>query len=214
MRKSFLILAVLAAALILGLTSQNAMAQGWVTGVVFDADGEPIAGAIVAIQSAARVRGERPYRNRTETNEDGTFGFRGVPAGRYAIAARARGVGGVQARIAVNDGEGTVVQLQIQEGRRGDRGEIETGQVAGTVINADNEPVENARVVLTPLNRGRRAPWNRGLRMATDENGAFNFEEVPVGDYVISAMTRDQGAARARVTVEADGVVRIQLQLQ
>ena len=69
MKTKIFILGLLAAVLALGFGANDALANGAITGAVIDADGEPVAGAIVSIKGQARRRGERPFRVRLETNE-------------------------------------------------------------------------------------------------------------------------------------------------
>lgn len=57
-----------------------------------------------------------------------------------------------------------------------------TGKVTGRVVAADNfDPIENAKVVLTPTNN----------TVFTDVEGYFNFEKVEAGDYSVSATKED-----------------------
>ena len=52
------------------------------------------------------------------------------------------------------------------------------GKITGRVVEAENfEPIENAKVVLTPTNN----------TVFTDADGYFVYEEVEAGDYSVSA---------------------------
>ncbi len=212
MKKGFFLLALAAALVALGFGSQEALAEGAVTGVVIDADGEPVAGAHVMLMAAERQRGERHFRVRGETNENGVFGFRQVPEGRYMIVAMAREVGAAREMIGVRDDEVTRVQLQLQGREREEPGR---GTVGGTVIDPDGEPVVGAWVALVPVQRNQRRGFRaRGHRIQTDRSGVFVFENVPEGEYVVMAWARGIGRARDRVEVIADQAVRVQLQLR
>jgi len=66
------------------------------------------------------------------------------------------------------------------------------GTVTGRVVEANNfEPIENAKVVLTPTNN----------TVFSDENGDFSFEEVEEGDYSVSATMEGFLTAFQPVTV-------------
>ncbi|NOQ91351.1 MAG: hypothetical protein GQ552_01385 [Flavobacteriaceae bacterium] len=57
-----------------------------------------------------------------------------------------------------------------------------TGKITGRVVEAENfNPVENAKVVVTPTNN----------TVFTDVEGYFVFEEVEAGDYSVSAIKED-----------------------
>jgi len=216
MKKTLFLLTVIAAFVALGFTAQNAYAQGAVTGVVVNADGDAVEGAVVTIQSAVRVRGERPFRARFVTEENGVFGWRQVPEGRYRITAAARQLGGVREMIGVRDGQVTRVELQLQGRGERERPEIEFGSVVGQVVNADGEPVEGAIVTVAVRVQveGRRGVRRVGLRTRTNERGVFEFERVPAGNAVIRAVARRVGRAAERIEVVADEVTRVRLELQ
>ncbi len=218
MKKGWILLTAMAAFIALGFVPAKVHAQGSVAGVVVDADGEAVEGAVVVIHSMERGRWHRPFHARAETNEEGVFGFRQVPQGRYMIRAMARELGMAREMIGVRDGQVTRVRLELQ-GRHGGGGEQpdrETGSVVGQVINADGDAVANAVVVLIPQMRHRHGRGHhrpRGIRTRTNEEGIFEFEEVPVGNYIIGAWARGEGRARDRIEVLADQVTRIRLEL-
>ena len=87
------------------------------------------------------------------------------------------------------------------------------GAVAGAVIDQDGEPVEGAHVVLVAAvrERGERPFHARG---ESAENGGFLFEEVPAGEYFISAGAREAGHVRAEIEVADDEVTEVELQLE
>lgn len=212
-RNIFLITAL--ALIAFGFVAQDAYADGAVAGVVIDAEGEPVAGAMVTIMAAERVRGERPFRARFETGDNGTFGWREVPAGRYYIHAGAREVGVAREIIGVRDRRVTRLELQLadpREGRegRGENGEIEFGSVVGQVVNADGEPIADA-VVTISMRIGRRM---RPLRMITNERGIFEFERVPAGNGAIMAGVRRVGRVVERIEVVAGEETRLRLVIE
>ncbi len=57
-----------------------------------------------------------------------------------------------------------------------------TGKITGRVVEAENfNPIENAKIVLTPTNN----------TVFTDVDGYFTFEEIEAGDYSVSATKED-----------------------
>jgi len=213
MKKTWMLLFAITALVAFGFTGQQAFAQGAVAGTVFNAEGEAVAGAVVVIHSAERVRGERPFHARFITEENGTFGFRGVPAGRYIVQAAARGLGVVREEVGVRGDQLVRVRLVLQ-GRRGDdRQEREFGSVAGRVLNADGEPIANAVVTIAVPRVDRRGMRARGIRTRTNERGVFEFERVPAGNAGIMAVARGYNRAAQRIEVVADEGIRVQLEL-
>jgi len=201
MKKGWILIAVFAALLTLGFNTQQALAQGSVIGQVIDADEDPVAGAIVTINGQGG-RGERPFRATAETNERGVFEFERIPAGDYHINAMARGIGGARAQIEVVDREVTRVRLQI-EGRNDDDDDRGVGVIVGNVRTADGDPAAGAFITVFQMQR-QRGQRQRQLSIRADREGNFNFVNVPEGNYVIHAVLRGEGMARARLEVVAD----------
>jgi len=87
------------------------------------------------------------------------------------------------------------------------------GVIGGVVIDADEAPVAGAMVMVQGVahRRGQR-PFM--ARAESGEDGTFRFEEVPAGTYVVGAMSRELGGARAEAVLEDGGAVRVRLQLQ
>ncbi|MBM3327361.1 MAG: carboxypeptidase regulatory-like domain-containing protein [Calditrichaeota bacterium] len=216
MKKLLTLLAIAAAVAGLGFNAP-ALANGWVTGAVLDADGNGVAGAQVGIQGVDRVRGQRPYMARAESGENGAFGFRDVPAGRYIVTAMTRELGCGRAEAVVEDNAGVEVTIRLQ-GRRGGGGggeepELEFGSISGTVTFND-EPVEAARVVAAPVRLNHRRGFVRArLTTDTDGNGAYSFADVPVGNWVVMAMKREVGMGRGRAEVIVDENTEVNITL-
>ena len=211
MKKGLTLITALAVLMTLGFTSMDvAYAQGSIAGVVIDQEGAQVAGAHVVISSAVRERGVRPYHDRAETGEDGTFNFIDVPAGSYLINAGFMDVGRVREQIEVQDGQELNIQLQLlvceQE-------EIETGSVSGVVIDADGNPVEGARVGIQRRAILGRHVRNIRLHTETDANGMFSIEGVPIGNHRIVAGAPRLGNAEAQIDVEVDQNTEVELQL-
>lgn len=215
MKKTFLTLIALAMVFSLGITS-NPVLAGSVSGVVIDADGNAVEGAIVSIQGLDRVRGERPFNARFETGENGVFGWRQVPPGNYLVTAGAREFGMARERVVVRGDQNVRLRLQLQARGEDDRErpEREFGSIVGQVIDADGAPVEGAVVRVAALVEGRRGARRVAVRAVTNARGMFEFARVPAGNVLVAAGARGAGVARARAEVVADEALRLRLQLE
>ncbi len=132
---------------------------GAVQGVVFNANGQPVAGALVAGGVAI-----------VQTDANGFFRLDGVPAGRRAIEAgdpvtRRRGL----AQVEVLPGQTVNASIRL-EGR---------ATITGRVLDANGNPVPGASV---------RLPQMGGYQFVIANNqGVFTFPDLPLGDYLIQA---------------------------
>ncbi len=210
----FLLIAFLTLITLGFATATDAQAEGALAGTVLDAEGEPIEGAVVTIEQIVNNRRERPFRARAVTNENGVFGWREVPQGRYVVTAAARGHQRNSLRTTVRNDEVTRIRIQLRPLRRGRGGdEREVGSIAGVVIDAEGNRVANARVMLMRVVRNRRGRHIRHIAVNTNERGLFRFEDIPVGRYVLVARARGGGVDRERVAVVAGEETEVELQL-
>jgi len=220
MKKVFGIVAILAAVLALGFTAQQVQAQVTVHGVVSDADGAPVAGALVAITGMGHERGQRPFMGRAQTGDDGAYSFANVPDGRYLVTAMTRALGGARGQA---DVAGADVELNLTvQGRGGNGGggngggngggEVVVGGMTGHVIDVDGAAVAEARVVVSPVRLANRRGHMRMPRLntQTDADGNYAFAELPVGNWVVMVMKRGVGAGRARVEVAVGDPVQVE----
>ena len=77
--------------------------------------------------------------------------------------------------------------------------------VSGVVVDADEEAVAGARVML--MGEWERGNWGErpfNGRAETGENGEFSFEDVPDGNYRTMVMTFELGMAHGELAVEGD----------
>ncbi len=134
-------------------------ATGAVQGVVFNAAGQPVAGALVAGGLTL-----------VQTDANGAFRIEGVPAGKRTIQAgdpvtRRRG----SAEVNVLPGQ-TVVAAITLEAR---------ATITGRVLDANGNPVPKASV---------RIPSQGGFTFVIANNqGVFTFPDMTLGDYLIQA---------------------------
>jgi 5-hydroxyisourate hydrolase-like protein (transthyretin family) len=59
-------------------------------------------------------------------------------------------------------------------------------RVAGRLVDADGKPVKGVQVELLPAFGRSSDSWTGGDRDWTEEDGRFEFEEVPTGSYVLA----------------------------
>ena len=146
-------------------------------------------------------RGQVPLR--AETNEDGAFGFEEAAEGEWALIVSARGYFNFQDDIVVEADQALELEIALQSVRE----EVETGSVSGVVSNQNDEPIAEARIIMT--SRGQIP-----LRTETNEDGAFDFAEVAVGDWSIIAGARGYFNFQDDVVIEADEAVELEIVLE
>jgi hypothetical protein len=138
-----------------------------------------------------------------------------LPAGYYLKSARFGGVDVLESGLDLSRGAGERLELQIATGG---------GRVEGSVIDAHDQAVAGARVVLIP--DGPPPHVSRFKTGVTDQNGAFEMRDIAPGDYVVyAAAGADAGALQdpnfrrkferqaKRVSVREHGQEVVQLQL-
>lgn len=89
-------------------------AVGGLQGVVVNADGEGVAGAMVMLIPTDRGNRMRARGLHLRTDENGAFGWERLPAGNYRIVAGARQVGRARAEVAIAAGQVTEIRLVLQ----------------------------------------------------------------------------------------------------
>jgi hypothetical protein len=87
------------------------------------------------------------------------------------------------------------------------------GVVAGTVINLEGAPVEGAEVMIRTAVKERGQQRFRAVT-ETNQDGRYTFEEVPVGNYLIRAITADDGGQRKLIELEEGQELQINFQIQ
>jgi outer membrane cobalamin receptor len=81
------------------------------------------------------------------------------------------------------------------------------GTVRGTITDAQQHPMSEARVVLTAQN----SQWQQTTQ--TDSLGTFAFQGVPLGDYTLRADARGVAGLRRKISITSGSVVRADLAL-
>lgn len=161
------------------------------TGKVVDPNGEGIAGARILVYMNAGNWGSSISRDHEQTDSDGSFEAKGIPADQTCyIYARADGYGQKSIRPEASD----IVDNRL------DFGEITLPvanlSVSGLVVDVDDEPVSNARVYCYGDNQPHRDT-------RTDAEGRFTLEGICEGPVRISANV--SGQTRLYGSVETEG---------
>jgi hypothetical protein len=162
--------------------------------VVEEGTGNPVAGARVMLNAQMRppAPGAVPSPPRVAiSGEQGQFVFEGLPPGGYGLVVQkptfVTSVSNARtSAISVADGEARDdVRLQLQRG----------GVIAGRVLDADGEPLVEARV--TALRETDTSPMPRlmpnGAGAQTNDLGEFRLYGLAAGDYIVQVTPRTEG---------------------
>jgi hypothetical protein len=175
--------------------------SGYIGGVVRNAWSKaPIRRAVVTLDTT----GPRPMEAVAYSDNNGAFGFSGVPAGSYYICARFRGYGRACYGGANEPGR-PVPELTLTNGEaRRDvlLAMLPEGSVSGTVVDGDGDPVANAQVqLLRPVYERRTLHWRPGPTTSTNDRGEYHVSFVIPGDYRVLATRAYQIATRIQPDV-------------
>jgi Carboxypeptidase regulatory-like domain len=159
------------------------------------------------------LTGLAPSAGRTLiTNDDGSFVFDQVPAGRHTLGALKEGYvamnhgatrpGRPGMPIVVRDGESHRVTLRLPRG----------SVITGTITAADGQPIPGVRVVamqdryIASSGERRLSPVSMTIP-ATDDRGMYRIHGLPAGDYLVTASIA-QGTISGDLQVVTDSDVR------
>lgn len=201
-------------------SSPTQASMGAISGVVVIADsGLPLDDVRVTL-SGAEIRGSR----RVETDDDGRFGFAGLPAGRYTLSASRTGYVGVVYGQREPGGGRPGTPIQLVEGQVIDDIRLSIpkgGVITGLVFDEKGRPSvgTSVRVSRWSMTTGERRLTSTGSSTTDDR---FIFTGLPAGDYRLAAVTHSEPGAEydpeflrqllgASITVPlAEGEQRIQ----
>ncbi|WP_337670042.1 SpaA isopeptide-forming pilin-related protein, partial [Ruminococcus bicirculans (ex Wegman et al. 2014)] len=89
--------------------------------------------------------------------------------------------------------------------------ELKRGKVEGIKVNESDEPLENALFGLFAVDTAEFTSENAYMTAVSDENGYFEFDEIPYGEYIIHEIEAPTGYILSDesypVTVSEDGDV-------
>jgi protocatechuate 3,4-dioxygenase beta subunit len=143
---------------------------GLLRGVVVTTDGAPVAGAAVqAGRSEAYFNG----MNQAQSDANGSFGMRGLPAGKIDVLAQHPSFAdGHAAGIDIDPAKG-YSETKIVLGRG--------GRIEGFARRRDGSPLAGASVWFEPARIEGREILSGSLRQPVGFDGSFSIERVPPG---------------------------------
>jgi hypothetical protein len=180
---------------------------GALAGVVTDADGKPVAGAVVA---AIRRPGRdelptfsRPVPRVATTGNDGRFQLTDVLAGEYGVTATAPvGSPARQNKVAVAPGKTTELVLALGKG-----GVLMTGEVT----DVGGGGIAGARALIRSTGIFVRPDDGPAVfQVAADDRGIFRVR-LAAGDYDVTVKADGYSPARDRATLTTDQTRRYRL---
>lgn len=178
--------------------------------VVYGDTGKPLRRAVVTLLTNLN----HPALVRTLTDGRGEFRFRGVPAGTYLVAADAPGVISRSSGFSIQDTGFGLEGVEKSLGRVtvGDDGEAKVelsvergGSISGRVAYSDGEPVTAAYLLLYRL-KGVEPTRFFTDPARTDDRGAYRFEGLPPGDYVVGVVEKGAGGDKLLPRTEGTGL--------
>ncbi len=187
---------------------------GAIHGLATNVDGEAIPGVRILIEGEIEIDGNiRPVRLAAQTNREGMFGMRRVPAGEYHLTAGRIGFEPFEDDVEVVAEEVLEIEFSLEAI---EEGEIEFGSVSGSVVDVAGEPIELAHIHIRPANRN---DWQHPRRhrpqvVFTNEEGLFAFEQVPAGNYIARAAKRGYASAVQEFEVVVDENTELEFALE
>lgn len=175
--------------------------------VVSEGTGTPVRRARVNL-TGGTVRGGRSAM----TTDDGRFSFVALPAGRYSMTASKAGYVDISYGAKRAGRPGTPIELA--EGQKIEKAVINLpkgGVVTGIVIDDNGEPSPSTtvRAYKFVIRTGERTLQQSG-QDTTDDRGMYRIFGLQPGDYIVSAVPRNQSAGDMLQTLRAEVEVLMQ----
>ena len=140
-----------------------------VRGKITDDKDEPLAG--VRVSAGRKSRSDMPV---TWTDLDGEYELSGLPAGLITVTFQHPDCAADVREVSLNAGQTGTLDAKLNTGEA----------IAGTVVGPDDEPIEQAWVVLEEW----KGYQTIGMRASTDKEGKFSFEHAPEGELVFTVV--------------------------
>jgi hypothetical protein len=178
--------------------------------VTFADTGKPVRRAVVSLLTDLN----HPGVSRTLTDRRGEFRFRGVPAGKYLVAADAPGIVSRSSGFSIRDSGFGLEGLEKSLGRVtvGEDGEAKVeftvergGAITGRVTYSDGEPAAGAHILLYTNKGGELTRYFTDV-VRTDDRGAYLVEGLPPGDYVVGVIERGAGGGKTYPRMDGSGL--------
>lgn len=178
-------------------------------GLVHDRDGIPVAGAIVRAGASidrmpdggldVRSRGGDPSDDRAESDRDGRFAIRGLPAGRLVAVAEHPDAGRSRGTSVLADDTAVTLEL-VPSAPVSGRVTIDGAGAPGVAVTLAHDDAVDARAIAI-----------------TDDEGMFRFAAVPIGSATAIAMTQGrfdrQRTVRRGLEIGEHGLAEVALEL-
>ncbi|WP_437905774.1 carboxypeptidase regulatory-like domain-containing protein [Sorangium sp. So ce327] len=164
----------------------TAASVGPVRGVVLDPEGHPSAGAVVSCRE--------PPGNSASADAEG----------RFELPPEADGCTATAALQPYGDAEPT----RVAAGRDNVLRLLAAGAIVGEVVDPSGRPVEAYLLAIesfTPAGSGAQAGVNGRARKVSDPGGAFRWDALAPGRYVLTASSAGRPPARSRPVDVAAG---------
>jgi protocatechuate 3,4-dioxygenase beta subunit len=157
-------------------------AGGTVRGMVADAAGTPVAGAVITVRGPGRDYGSIGASPQGVSDPAGAFEVTGVPPATVEVSAShpnyAEGrVSGIDVDPAKGPAEARIVLSQ-------------GGRIEGVVRRRDGTAIGGAYVNVTPQRRGGGFSYGGPGILVTTADGGFVAEHIPAGRVTVTLMTR------------------------
>ena len=169
--------------------------------VTTEGTGAPVRRARVSL-SGAELRGGRS----TVTNDEGVFSFAALPPGRFTLTASKAGFVDMPYGAKRPGRPGTPIQLAAGQKMEGTALVLPRGSViTGIVVDDSGEPAPGTQVrVMRYVMRTGEKTLQQAGQDQTDDRGLYRIYGLQPGDYLVSAVPRNQGLADLRNTIAAE----------
>jgi Carboxypeptidase regulatory-like domain len=185
------------AALLLAVTAIGAHAQsvpkitsGYrISGTVINAaSSEPVRRAMVVVLSQET---DGHIVESAETDNDGRFSLDGLPAAKFPLTASKRGF--LTAFYDQHEGYNTAIVTGADQDTSGLVFRLTPGAALRGVVTGDGgDPVDGAKVMLflKPHGHNPGARITQAGEAATDDTGAYEFDDLAAGEYLVAVMAQ------------------------
>ncbi len=152
-------------------------------GIVIDTAGKPVSGATVRADSLIGPDGRGyivPNKGETKTDEQGRFEITGLPSGHTSLYVSANHFAMLGAfKLQELPADAVVLRMTA------------TGTLKVKVLTAAGKPAIHGNIEVNPPGGAKVGDW--GGSAETTADGTRTFEDVPPGEYVVSAMAIHPG---------------------
>ncbi|MFY9341504.1 MAG: carboxypeptidase-like regulatory domain-containing protein, partial [Planctomycetota bacterium] len=176
---------------------------GAVEGIVVDATGEPVVGAVVRVGEGrtecilSTTQGAPPLPAQVRTDATGRFRAIGLPAGKQPVQVRTTNLAPWRGECEVAAGTTVAVRIVLAAGIT----------CTGSVRGDDGQPVADATVTV-----GDAGDFVL-LRTRSGTDGTFALTGLPVGEFTLAAKKDRVGQTTARLIGKPGEQLRCELQI-